>query len=199
MKADKEKSVPSLIGRHAIAALVFAVVLNAVPASAQSDHPLEVFVGWAPVFADNAEYRILAAWALSVSGGGIGPLSPAFEVSGWYFPGSSQSIHNFLGGPRYSFPTTTGARGFAQLLAGPTVFHAYGTAFGLALVPGGGADTPGLRPRLRLQDGRISRSNRSTVATKVTGTRSGRRAIQTVHIPARWSGVIWQVRPFAVW
>ena len=94
------------------------------------------------MFADHVEDHILAAWALSVAGGGIGPLSPAFDASGWYFPGSVGSIHNFLGGPRYSFPTTTGARGFAQLLAGPTVFHAYGTAFGLALVPGGGVDVP---------------------------------------------------------
>jgi hypothetical protein len=150
MRTDQEETVAVISRQSAGAALVFAI-LSVVPAAAQSDHPLEVFLGWAPIFADQAENHVLPAWALSVSGGGVGSLSLALDVSGWYCFGCTGSVHNFLGGPRYNFPGTNGVRGFAQVLAGATVFHAYGTALGMAVVPGGGADVPVLNHRFAIR------------------------------------------------
>jgi hypothetical protein len=145
-------TVPIISRQSGVAALLFAV-LSVVPAGAQDERPLEVFVGWAPVFADRVQYHVLPAWAVSMSGGGSGPVSPVLDISGWYFPGSTDTIHSFLAGPRYTFPGSNGVRGFTQVLAGPMAFLASGAAFGLALVPGGGADVPitGHRFAFRIQ------------------------------------------------
>jgi hypothetical protein len=152
MRTGEGGTVPVISRQSGVAALVFAV-FSVVSAAAQDDRPLEVFVGWAPVFADQVQYHVLPAWALSMSGGGIRAVSPVLDVSGWYFPRSTDSVHSFLAGPRYTFPGTNGVRGFAQVVAGPMVFHAYGTGYALALVPGGGADVPitGHRFAFRIQ------------------------------------------------
>jgi len=118
--------------------MIASVWLVTAPATAQTRQPADVFVGWAPVFVD-AEYNILPAWALSVAGKGV--VTPVFDASGWYFC-CDQNIHNFLGGVRIRSAATEGARPFGQVLAGTSIFHANGTAAGLAFVPGGGVDVP---------------------------------------------------------
>jgi len=118
-------------------AVFLSALLHAGSAAAQST-PRDIFVGWAPAFVD-PEYRILPAWALSVAGGGR--VAPVFDVGGWYFC-CDQSIHNLLGGVRFRPADSDGPRPFAQVLAGTSIFHAYGTAGGWAFVPGGGVDVP---------------------------------------------------------
>jgi len=130
----------SIFTRLAALGLV-AGLFSCVPAGAQDRPPWDVFVGWSPVFSDNVANHVLPAWGLAVSGGGTRSLTAAFDVSGrYYLPGGSN--HSFLGGPRYTFSTASSARGFVQLLTGLTVLHAYGTAYGMAVVPGGGVDVP---------------------------------------------------------
>ena len=76
-----------------------------------------------------------------MNGGGTRALSATLDVSGSYvFPGAS--IHNFLGGPRLTFPTGANNRGFVQVVGGTALYHQYGTASFLVIAPGGGVDIP---------------------------------------------------------
>ncbi|HEY2907074.1 MAG TPA: hypothetical protein VGJ29_14320 [Vicinamibacterales bacterium] len=121
--------------------------LTAAPARAQQPRQFDLSLGWAPIFGDNVSFRVLPAWALSFSGRDFGPVSPAVDVSGWYF-GNAQSIHNVIAGPRFQ-PRGDGVRPFGQVLAGVSVWYAYNAAVGFAVVPGGGVDVP-------VADGRFS-------------------------------------------
>jgi hypothetical protein len=120
--------------------MAIAVGLSA-PAGAQTTgvHVTDVFVGWAPLVGENAAVHEFRGWTMSLGGGTSGSLTAVLDLSGWYF-GFGQSIHSFLGGARYRLPHAHRAAPFVQIVSGPTIWHARGTAFGLGLVPGGGID-----------------------------------------------------------
>src|SRR5256885_4988604 len=127
--------------RMRIALLMAIAVSLAVPAGTQTTkgHVTDVFVGWAPFVGENVALHEFRGWTMSLSGGTSGSLTPVFDLTGWYF-GSGQSIHSFLGGARYRLLHAHRAAPFVQIVAGPTIWHAGGTSFGLGLVPGGGID-----------------------------------------------------------
>jgi hypothetical protein len=130
--------------------VLLMILATAVPMAAQ-DHFNDLFVGWAPFVSDNFALREYRGWTMSLSGP-IGPPTAVLDVTGWYF-GFGQSIHSVLGGARYTFPNPRRTLPFVQIVAGPMIWHAGGTAFGLGLVPGGGYDAyfPNRRFGLRVE------------------------------------------------
>ena len=64
----------------------FVALISCLPAHAQDRLPVDVAVGWAPIFGNNARDHLLPAWAIEVSGGSRRAVTPVIDVSGWYSP-----------------------------------------------------------------------------------------------------------------
>ncbi len=124
------------IARRGLTAVVMVIASGGLAVA--QERSMNVFVGWAPFVGEQVEVHDLRGWTASLSGES-GPLTPAVDVTGWYF-GHGQHIHSFLAGAKYVLPHSQGVAPFVQIVTGPMIWHAYRTAYGLGLAPGGGAD-----------------------------------------------------------
>jgi hypothetical protein len=124
------------------------LVASIVQVSAQNRLPMDLSVGWAPIFPSRFNDHILTGWDGSVGAGLNRFTSLAFDASGWYIGFSTlegrhfASAHTFVGGPRVTTTLTNRMQGFAHMMAGTLVLADGGgnSQSGLVLQPGGGID-----------------------------------------------------------